>query len=70
MSFSYNRLWKLIIDKNMNKTQLRDKVGITSSTLARLSKDEAVSMEVLGRICRELKCDISDIVEYVECKEE
>ncbi|HDR4575406.1 TPA: helix-turn-helix transcriptional regulator [Bacillus cereus] len=69
MSFSYDKLWKLAIDKKINKTQLRDQVGITSATLARLSKNEPVSMEVLGRICKNLECDISDIVEYIDVKE-
>lgn len=65
MAFSYNKLWKLLIDKKINKVMLRDAVGITPSTLAKLSKDQNVSMEVLGRICKELTCDIGDIVEYV-----
>ncbi|EAE3409276.1 TPA: helix-turn-helix transcriptional regulator [Listeria monocytogenes] len=69
MSFSYDKLWKLIIDKKLNKTQLRDKSGITSATLARLSKNETVSMEILGRICKSLECDIGDIVEYTQVVE-
>ena len=69
MAFSYDKLWKLIIDKKMNKTQLRDSAGITSSTLSRRSKNETVSMEALGRICKILECDICDIVEYVIEKE-
>lgn len=62
--FSYNKLWKILIDKNMNKIQLRDAVGITPATLAKLSKNEAVSMKVLARICKELDCNIGDIVDY------
>lgn len=69
MSFSYDKLWKLIIDKKLNKTQLRDKSGITSATLARLSKNQPVSMEILGRICESLDCDIGNIVEYVAIEE-
>ncbi|MDM5209818.1 helix-turn-helix domain-containing protein [Cytobacillus kochii] len=65
MTFSYNKLWKLLIDKKMNKTALRDAIGITPSTLARLSKDQNVTMDVLGKICKELDCKIEDIVEYV-----
>lgn len=65
MAFRYNRLWKLLIDKKMNKVALRDAVGITPSTLAKLSKDEMVSMAVLAKICETLECDLSDIVEYV-----
>lgn len=66
MSFSYNNLWKLLIDKKINKVTLRDAVGITPSTLAKLSKDENVSLEVLGRICKFLECNIGDIVDYVD----
>ncbi|KJE31529.1 MULTISPECIES: helix-turn-helix domain-containing protein [Bacillus] len=66
MAFSYNKLWKLLIDKNMNKTDLRKLVGITPATLSRLSKNQNVSMEILGKICRELNCNISDIVEYID----
>ncbi len=66
MSFSYNKLWKLLIDKNMNKTALRDAVGITPATLARLSKNQNVTMSVLGKICHELKCNIQDIVEFID----
>jgi len=65
VAFSYNKLWKLLIDKNMNKTALRDTIGITPSTLARLSKNQNVTMDVLGKICKELNCNIEDIVEYV-----
>lgn len=49
----------------MNKTALRDTIGITPSTLARLSKNQNVTMDVLGKICKELNCNIEDIVEYV-----
>lgn len=66
MPFSYNKLWKLLIDKKMNKVALRDAVRITPSTLAKLSKNEKVSMDVLERICKVLKCNIGDIVDYHE----
>lgn len=65
MAFSYNKLWKILIDKRMNKVALRDAIGITPATLSKLSKDEMVSMAVLEKICKELKCDIADIVEYI-----
>lgn len=65
MPFSYNKLWKLLIDKNMNKVALRDAIGITPSTLSKLSKNQKVSMDVLGRICKELNCNIGDIVDYI-----
>ncbi len=64
MAISYNKLWKLLIDKNMTKTQLRDRVGMSSSTLAKLSKNQEVAMPVLERICIELQCDIGDIMEF------
>ena len=63
MSISYNKLWKLLIDKKMTKTQLREQADIATSTLAKLSKDEPVSMDVLVKICKTLDCDISDILE-------
>jgi DNA-binding Xre family transcriptional regulator len=66
MSFSYNRLWKLAIDKGINKTQLRDMSKITNQTLSRLSKNQNVSMEVLDRICECLDCNIEDIVERIQ----
>ncbi|NLA85606.1 MAG: helix-turn-helix transcriptional regulator [Clostridiales bacterium] len=64
MAFSYDKLWKLLIDKKMNKVALRDAIGISPTTLSKLSRDQYVSMEVLGKICEKLNCDISDIVEY------
>lgn len=69
MSISYDKLWKLAIDKKLNKTQLRDCCGITSASLARLSKNRGVSLEVLERICNSLDCGIGDIIEFVEDKE-
>lgn len=65
MAFSYYKLWKLLVDKNMNKVALRDAIAITPSTLAKLSKNQPVNMEVLARICKELKCNIGDIVDYL-----
>lgn len=69
MSFSYKKLWKILIDKNLTKTELRDMASISNSSLARLSKDENVTMNVLGRICKVLECKIEDIVEFVPDKE-
>lgn len=66
MSISYKKLWKLLIDKDMTKTQLRKKADIATSTLAKLSKDEQVSMDVLLRICKTLDCDIADIMELTK----
>lgn len=64
MKMSYNKLWKLLIDKQMKKSDLR-KGGINSSSLAKLTKDENVTTEVLSKICQELKCDVADIMEFV-----
>ena len=64
MAFSYDKLWKLLIDKKMNKVALRDAIGIAPTTLSKLSKDQYVSMEVLEKICKDLNCGIGDIVEY------
>lgn len=63
--FNYNKLWKILIDKKMNKVMLRDAIKITPNTLAKLSKNEPVSMDVLGRICKELDCNVGDIVDYI-----
>lgn len=65
MKMSYNRLWKLLIDKKMKKSDLRRNAKISSSTLAKLSNDENVTTEVLAKICNELQCDVSDIMEFV-----
>jgi Predicted transcriptional regulator len=69
MSFSYNKLWKLLIDNNMNKTELRLKTGIGTATLAKLSSNENVSLDVLEKICGLLSCDIGDIMEYMPDEE-
>ncbi len=66
MQFSYNKLWKLLIDKNMMKKDLIAKTSITSSTIAKMGKNRAVSMEVLGKICTALDCNIGDIVDMVK----
>ena len=63
-NFSYEKLWKLLKKKNMKKEDLRFKIQISSATSARLGKNQTVSMEVLGKICEALNCDIGDIVEY------
>jgi putative transcriptional regulator len=63
MTVSYNKLWKLLIDKKMKRTELMETTGIGTSTLSKLGKDKYVSMEVLVKICKVLDCDIGDIVE-------
>ena len=64
MIISYNKLWKLIIDKEINKTQLREMTGITTNILAKLGKNESVQIEVLAKICEVLECTPGDILEY------
>lgn len=66
MSVSYKPLWKLLIDREMNKTELRKAAGISTSALAKLGKNENVNTEVLVKICNALKCDISDIMELTD----
>ena len=63
MAYSYNRLWKLMIDKKSNKTALRREAGITSNAMAKMGKDQPVSVEVLAKICRVLDCTVDDIIE-------
>ena len=69
MKMSYKKLWKLLIDKDMNKTNLRKAAGIRSSSLAKLGKDENVTTDVLLRICKALDCELDDIVEIERTEE-
>lgn len=64
MEISYNNLWKLMIDQNINKSQLKEMAGISTNAVAKLGKNEAVSMDTLAKICKALKCDIGDIVGF------
>ena len=68
MAVSYKKLWKLLIDKDMKKEDLRRATGITTTAMAKLGKNEDVKTSVLLKICSALKCDISDIMEIVEDK--
>jgi putative transcriptional regulator len=68
MSVSYNKLWKLLIDKDMNKTMLKEKAKLSSGTIAKLGKNENVTTDVLVKICETLNCDISDIIEISKGK--
>lgn len=65
MSVSYKKLWKLLIDKNMVKKQLREQAGLTTNVIAKLGKDENVSTEVLCKICKALDCGLEDIIEII-----
>lgn len=63
MSISYKKLWMKIAEKEMKKTDLKDVIGISSNTLAKLGKNEYISLEIIERICIGLNCDIGDIIE-------
>ena len=63
MAISYDKLWKLLIDKKMNKTELKESAGISFNVLAKLGKGETVSMESLLKICKALDCDVADVME-------
>lgn len=65
MSVSYKKLWKLLIDKDMVKKQLREQAGLTTNVIAKLGKDENVSTEVLCKICKALDCGLEDIIEII-----
>lgn len=66
MAISYNKLWKLLIDKKMAAADLRKKADIAPNTLTRMKKDQAVTMQVLERICDVLDTDFGDVVEYIQ----
>lgn len=69
MGISYKKLWKLLIDKDMTKMDLRRAIGVSTATIARMSKDEPVSMEVLMKVCKVLGCNVGDIVDvFTEVK--
>jgi putative transcriptional regulator len=64
MRISYNRLFKLLIDKNMKKKELCEKAGISSSTIVKMGHHEPVSIELIGKICLALDCTADDVVEF------
>ncbi|MBQ9354100.1 MAG: helix-turn-helix transcriptional regulator [Clostridia bacterium] len=66
MAASYKKLWKLLIDKDMKKEDLRKATGITTTAMAKLGRNENVNIEILLKICKALDCDISDIMEIVK----
>ena len=65
MAISYNKLWKLLIDKKMSKADLRKAAGIAPNTMTRLRRDEEVTLTVLNKICKTLDVDIGDIMEFL-----
>ena len=65
MAVSYNRLWKLLVDRKMSKADLRKAAGIAPNTMTRLRRDEEVTLTVLNKICKTLEVDIGDIMEFL-----
>ena len=65
MAISYNKLWKLLVDKKMSKADLRKATGIAPNTMTRLQRDEEVTLAVLNKICSALEVNIGDIIEFV-----
>ena len=66
MAVSYNRLWKLLVDKRMSKADLRKASGVAPNTMTKLRRDEEVTLTVLGKICKTLNADYGDIMEYID----
>ncbi len=66
MTISYDKLWKLLIDKKMNRTDLKNAAGVSFNVLAKMSRNEFVSLESLCKICSALTCDIGDVMEFIE----
>ena len=66
MAVSYNRLWKLLIDKRISVAELRRMTEISPNTMTKLKKDEAVNLSIIERICNSLDCDFSDVMEYIK----
>lgn len=68
MDISYNKLFKLLIDKELKKTEFAKEIGISANTLAKLSRNELVSMEIIVRICRYFECTVDDILDILPDK--
>jgi len=66
MRISYNKLWKMLIDKNMKKNDLKEKAGISSASIAKLGKGDNITTDVLLRICEAMDCHLDDIMETVD----
>lgn len=65
MAISYNKLWKLLVDRKMSKADLRKAAGIAPNTMTRLRRDEEVTLAVLNKICTTLEVDIGDVMEFI-----
>lgn len=70
MGVSYKKLWKLLIDKDMTRTDLRRAIGASSSTFAKLSRGEFVSGDLLARICEALNCNVGDMMDVIHCDDQ
>lgn len=70
MAVSYKKLWKLLIDRGMKKKDLREAAGISTASMAKLGKNENVNTDILVKVCRALSCDISDIMEIIDDKDQ
>lgn len=66
MAISYNKLWKILIDKGMKKEDLRLQAGLTTNVIAKLGKNENVNTEALAKICKVLDCNIGDIMDFID----
>lgn len=65
MAVSYNKLWKLLVDKKMSKADLRKAAGIAPNTMTKLRRDEEVTLTILGRICAVLEVNIGDVMDFI-----
>ena len=65
MNISYNKMWKLLIDKNMKRKDLKEQAEVSQNVMARLSKNQAVNMDTMAKICKVLQCDIGDVMEFI-----
>ena len=70
MRISYNKLWKMLIDQNMNKRELAEKSGVSTASIAKLSKGANITTDVLLKICEAMNCRIEDILETIDDQEE
>ena len=70
MRISYNKLWKMLIDQNMNKRELAEKSGVSTASIAKLSKGANITTDVLLKICEAMNCHIEDILETIDDQEE
>ena len=66
MAVCYNKLWKMLIDRDMSRTQMRLKAGISTKTLAKLGKNENVNTDILVKICSALECNVADIMDITD----